>query len=349
MDDIPIDIHYSKLTEWLEDRAVKLKKEYPAPYSEMHDASAVLLRNVKYEIPALKGDVAKATTSIRDAEAEIKSAARRRDDLTAQLTSEMKELALDGCEDEDVFRSLQSLVPQWMGKVVEHFVAGGTQIGDALALYKAFVCWQTTSSSSSSPTPILSVLAMFVSKGNLSAGEFSSVVTDLDELDLCVPFLLCDRTRKALVQDVVELQAFLQSRVLETQSTDSITALLTADAPEGSADSEKLAMFSGHVAEGLTLLNGKQTTHLLLLRGSAQYRTRTLNDLRLIQQKIARCHNITSQAEDAIETAEAILQSAAPKLDELLTETKRLQKMCEQHLAKIYHPREVNIMGNAFC
>jgi len=332
--DIPIDIQYAKLGEWLEDRSTTLTKQHPESYTNLLASAAALLRNMKYEIPALRDEIGKATSKLREAEALLVDSLRRKKDLGTQLERELSELGLKGCEEDDLFRSIEEHIPMWMSKVVECLQ---TNVTIPLEYYVEYCRWQSAGRS-----PPCENLRHVLTKGNTTVAELGRNY-GWTELDQCVPLLLCDATRALVTNDCLELQAFLGTRHAQMTSTTAHNGLLTLDAPQ--RDTADLAQFLEKIQSVLVLLQGRATTHLLLLRASPQYRTRVVTSLRLMQQKISRSHVVGEQAEESIEALRAELQDKDPKLQLLLQETKDLKTACERQLRKIYHPREVNIIG----
>eukprot|EP00759_Apiculatamorpha_spiralis_P049789 PhF_6_TR4446/c0_g1_i1/m.6021 len=344
-DDIPIDIQYYKLADWVQDRSSMIKKQHPQIYADVIAMAAILLRNVKYEIPALKEGINKASSGIREAESSILENQRRKQDYLLSYEKELSDLNLGGSDEDDLFRCIEEHIPKWMGNVVK--VGQSQTVLDALQSYSVFMAWCHSRTSSTNPvSQLCTVLKHFASLGNTVAAEVvipGGHTWCADDLQSQSPLLLNDITRNALVDDVQELCAFLCTRLYELNQTSSHNALITVDAP---ASDVSLIQQQLQAVQGLCeLLQGKASTHLLMLRSSQQYRARVLTSLRLLQQKANRCHDNVSQNEEVVINLSAEIEETTPKLQELISKTKELKVTCEKLLSKVYHPREVNIIG----
>ena len=62
--DQPIDVHYTKLEEWLTDRRAVLAKSHPKEYETCVKAAPRMLQLVKYDIPALRKQLQKLNSQL---------------------------------------------------------------------------------------------------------------------------------------------------------------------------------------------------------------------------------------------------------------------------------------------
>jgi hypothetical protein len=154
--------------------------------------------------------------------------------------------------------------------------------------------------------------------------------------------------REALVQDALELLAFLQQRRDELGDDDggtagrAILAALPASAARQSS-SDVVAMIAA-VQRILSQLESKQRVHLLRL-DSAAYVTRCVSGLRERLKRVEKKKKLeaTIMAQRGASAVE--LKTLIAKQQTLLTASKTLQSEVEQALTKEYAGRPVRLVG----
>tara|TARA_B110000208_G_scaffold122253_1_gene149148 strand:+ start:17 stop:1585 length:1569 start_codon:yes stop_codon:yes gene_type:complete len=154
--------------------------------------------------------------------------------------------------------------------------------------------------------------------------------------------------REALVQDALELLAFLQQRRDELGDDDggtagrAILAALPASAARQSS-SDVVAMIAA-VQRILSQLESKQMVHLLRL-DSAAYVTRCVSGLRERLKRVEKKKKLeaTIMAQRGASAVE--LKTLIAKQQTLLTASKTLQSEVEQALTKEYAGRPVRLVG----
>lgn len=154
-------------------------------------------------------------------------------------------------------------------------------------------------------------------------------------------------TRNLFINDLMELEAFLTQRVRELSGKESAMSgsqLQGAPSHVQLNVSEVSAMLSKvqHIAEQLTSI---QMQHLMLIRSSPRYVDRLRDSLRqtLIQadKLVLSGHEMASRRHAALEEE----QQLEPRLEELRTQTRYMQKHLQAEIAEKYKGRQVNVMG----
>eukprot|EP01102_Stenamoeba_stenopodia_P016328 TRINITY_DN5697_c0_g1_i1.p1 TRINITY_DN5697_c0_g1~~TRINITY_DN5697_c0_g1_i1.p1 ORF type:complete len:480 (-),score=137.41 TRINITY_DN5697_c0_g1_i1:45-1484(-) len=134
--DIPIDIHYNKLLDWLIDR----KK---ANDPKLKDAASKVISLVSYEIPSLKKNIDKAQKQIADLSRKEAETLKNAEHYKDRYEARCKELHIDSKKDiEEQLLQLPRELPEYFRRIAEK-----TQHEDfkaALDYYSAFVSYIRT-------------------------------------------------------------------------------------------------------------------------------------------------------------------------------------------------------------
>jgi hypothetical protein len=151
--------------------------------------------------------------------------------------------------------------------------------------------------------------------------------------------------RNLLVNDLVELDAFLQVRQTEMLDRGSAALLAAAPVAVSGVDADLLRRAAAAVAAALETINGAETRKLIMLATSACY-----------VQRLAQVTAAKRSGSDAMlrragaldeQSAERVAELAelGPRLDELLEQTRAQKGAIEGALAAVFG-RAVNVVGD---
>ncbi|KAK2142743.1 hypothetical protein LSH36_919g01019 [Paralvinella palmiformis] len=188
-DDLPIDIHYNKLLDWLINRrhcqlqwqagALAIREKINTAIQDMppvneitellrgtSEAGQMLMRNVNYEIPALRRQVAKCQQVQKDC--------TRKEAEYASLTSEMKDKYYSSCRQmgikgKKVKAELVDLVKD-MSTLYSEIERSALKLHSACQYYPAFVSFMLGSAEKGAER--VKLLKHFIDKGNTTTYEW---------------------------------------------------------------------------------------------------------------------------------------------------------------------------------
>jgi len=149
-----------------------------------------------------------------------------------------------------------------------------------------------------------------------------------------------EATRGALIDDLLELQAFLTQRRAEAASgaTEGLPSELQLDSAE-------LALQLAAVDEIVGALDNEHTRHLLLLQSSPKYMDRQEQALRCqldhADKMIAMAAEIKSREAELLLT----IQGAYPKYQAVVDAVKATKGRLEGAISKRFDGRRINLMG----
>ncbi|XP_045210183.2 CDK5 regulatory subunit-associated protein 3-like isoform X1 [Mercenaria mercenaria] len=154
-------------------------------------------------------------------------------------------------------------------------------------------------------------------------------------------------TRNLFLDDLVELEAFLNQRLVDLSGEGNILASSQfQNAPASiQIEAKQVETMATDLRNIIAQLTSVQNQHLMLIRDSPRYverlkdtlkSTLTLADKMIFYQKetISRRHDMEKEERELL-----------PKLEVLVKRTKEMQKQMEGEISKRYKNRPVNIMG----
>lgn len=157
-------------------------------------------------------------------------------------------------------------------------------------------------------------------------------------------------TRNKVVDELMELESFLEQRVTElsgdSSSDDVVATAIMQIAPASiHVDVSRLNVMLADVSGVREHLTSPHMRDLILIRSSPRY----------VDRLTANLHKLTSDADKMMSLSrlmstrhsEAVdeQRQLEPQLDLLRQKTKELQKQIEGEISKRYKNRQVNIMG----
>lgn len=156
------------------------------------------------------------------------------------------------------------------------------------------------------------------------------------------------QTRNNYIDEILELQAFLDQRLKEMEDD---TNILSSNQFQSSRDilqrqsRDSVQAMKDQVDDIDSLLTSVKIQNLFLIKASPRYVDRLTESLqhklKLSEKMQASCKALAERRQEA-----ATLQSELePKLDVIVTKTKQLQKQISEEISKKYDNRIVNIMG----
>jgi len=163
-------------------------------------------------------------------------------------------------------------------------------------------------------------------------------------------------SRNALIDDLLELQAFLGQRLAEVQNKQDMVGLEQALQFEGEGKSASaLLKYSSDVkavqdsietvSAALALLHGPRTRHLLLIKNSSRYLDRLVTSLQRTQEQGPKLRGLALASESKKDEVMGTMKETYPRMRSLIKSTKELQRNIEKSLSTQYNGRPVHIIG----
>lgn len=172
--------------------------------------------------------------------------------------------------------------------------------------------------------------------GGIAAGDEAQTILELT------------RTRNAFIDELLELQAFLQQRLFELKSEPDI---ITVNQFQSASDiiqshtKESLGEMLAKVSDIMNDLSSRQMKNLYLIKSSQRYVDRIadslLQKLQISEKLLNQVSVLKKKSKEAAETQIETL----PKLEILVKKTKTLQGQIEKEISSRYKNRKVNVMG----
>ncbi|KAK1930559.1 CDK5RAP3-like protein [Phytophthora citrophthora] len=154
--------------------------------------------------------------------------------------------------------------------------------------------------------------------------------------------------RTRVLNDLLELRAFLRQRLVELSGSDSVAF---ANQFQGSSplleqqSIEKIEGFQAAVDEAVSLLTNKRLQQLILIKTSERYLDRHVANLEMLTKHMDKCrreiHGLEDKNADLIDAT----KSVQPQINALVTTTKKLKKELEAVLPPLFKGYKVNIVG----
>ncbi|GAB6019163.1 CDK5 regulatory subunit associated protein 3 [Chamberlinius hualienensis] len=156
-------------------------------------------------------------------------------------------------------------------------------------------------------------------------------------------------TRNCIINDLCELESFLEQRMSEMQLESdllSMSQFQSAPSTIQTQTAEKIIEMVANVRNIFNLLDDVKMKQLLIIKESPRFVDRLVDSLNqyLVRsdKMIRQQENVIKKGRDALEEEETL----KPKLSLIIQRTKELQKMIEAEISKKYKNRPVNIMGS---
>lgn len=172
--------------------------------------------------------------------------------------------------------------------------------------------------------------------GGVAAGDEAQSVLELA------------RTRNGFIDELLELQSFLEQRLFEMKSEpDIITVNQLQSAPEivQAHTKESLEQMLYVVKDVMHALSSRKMKNLYLIKSSQRYVDRIADSLlQKLQISEKLLNQVSALKKKSKEAAETQIETI-PKLEILVKKTKTLQSQIEREISSRYKDRKVNIMG----
>ncbi|TMS22271.1 CDK5 regulatory subunit-associated protein 3 [Larimichthys crocea] len=330
------------------------------------EVASLLTRNVSYEGPALRKQLAKAQQlqqELSRREVECQSSAA---DLRERYYAACKQYGITG---DNVARELQALVKD-LPAVLDEVGKDAAKLEKQIQFYTAFtnfVCeWSE---------PVLPTLTFAQKRGNVTFYEWRTgkvpTVVERPAVEEAAPDTATDDAidwgdfgTGAATQDVItvedgidwgislepssELEAFLTQRVNEMGEEGDVVAMsqfqLAPSVIQGQSREHIREMLS-EVQDLLGRLTSLRMQHLFMIQASPRYVERVTEVLR---QKLKQADILVLKGATMVEKRQEALEEQSrlePRVDLLAGCTRELQKLIQADVSKKYHNRPVNLMG----
>lgn len=181
---------------------------------------------------------------------------------------------------------------------------------------------------------------------DLKSGEsgFDISAEDTEGVDAGPVDLSSVPERALLVNDLLELEAFLSVRVEEMGKSEAINLLASMDLPLARLDRDQVAKLHASVSTTLERLNGDRAHQLIMLNSSERFIKRlaqtTVASRKSSEQMLKRVAMLEGQAEAQLERERVEI----PKFEQLKAKAQILKRGIEQTLSKMYG-RQVFVQG----
>nr|KAF6455272.1 CDK5 regulatory subunit associated protein 3 [Rousettus aegyptiacus] len=332
------------------------------------ELSSLLVRNVNYEIPSLKKQIAKCQ--------QLQQEYSRKEEEGQAGAAEMREQFYHSCKQygitgDSVRRELLALVKELPSQLVERphleeppeqaeedaidwgdfgveVASEGTDSG--ISAQAAGIDWGISLESDSKEAggdgidwgDDAAALQITVLEAGTQAPE--GVARGSDALTL----LEYPETRNQFIDELMELEIFLSQRAVEmSEEADILSVSQFQLAPailQGQTKAKMVSMVSA-LQDLIGRLTSLRMQHLFMILASPRYVDRVTE---FLQQKLKQSQLLALKKELMVQKQQEALQEQAalePKLDLLLEKTKELQKLIEADISKRYNGRPVNLMG----
>ena len=151
--------------------------------------------------------------------------------------------------------------------------------------------------------------------------------------------------RALLVNDLLELEAFLSVRVEEMAKSEAINLLASMDFPLARLDRDQVAKLHASVTVALERLNGERAHQLIMLNSSDRFIKRlaqaTVAPRKSSEQMMKRSAELERQMEAHLDRERVEI----PKFEQLKAKAQVLKREIEKTLSNMYE-RPVFVQGN---
>lgn len=154
-------------------------------------------------------------------------------------------------------------------------------------------------------------------------------------------------TQDLVLNDLMELKAFLNMRLYEMCAESDLLSMSQIDAPTilQMQSVESLTSMNDCVVVALNELLNKRTQHLHNIKHSARYVDLFTASLKQKLNAVQRIKDSKVVLEEKIGDAQVEIKKLQPIINTIMQNTKLLQKQIEEDISKKYKGRLVNIIG----
>ncbi|GJQ77860.1 hypothetical protein Trydic_g16114 [Trypoxylus dichotomus] len=154
-------------------------------------------------------------------------------------------------------------------------------------------------------------------------------------------------TQDLILNDLMELKAFLNMRLYEMSTDSDLLSMSQIDAPTilQMQTVESLTSMSACVTVALNELLNKRTQHLHNIKHSARYVDLLAASLKQKLNAVQRIKDSKQVLKDKIGEAQMEIKNLHPVIATVIENTKALQKHIEEDISRKYKGRPVNIVG----
>ncbi|KAG7399476.1 Protein of unknown function (DUF773) [Phytophthora boehmeriae] len=185
--------------------------------------------------------------------------------------------------------------------------------------------------------------------GEVSGTEITATGESVNAASATRVGLLDDNDfRTRVLNDLLELRAFLRQRFVELSASDSVAF---ANQFQGSSSLleqqsiDKIEEFQAAVDQAVSLLTHKRLQQLVLIKTSERYLDRHVASLEMLTKHMDKCSREIRALEDKnIDLIDAT-SSVQPQINTLIGTTKTLKKELESVLPTLFKGYKVNIVG----
>ncbi|XP_061764113.1 CDK5 regulatory subunit-associated protein 3 isoform X2 [Nerophis ophidion] len=306
---------------------------YEAENIYLAEVASLLSRNVNYEGPAMRKQLAKAKLLQQEMSRREVECQRSAADLRERYYATCKQYGIKG---DNVPRELQALLKD-LPDVLDKVGQDAAMLEDKIQLYTSFtnfVCeWSE---------PVLPMCTFVQRRGNATFYEWRTgtapTVVERPHVE--------DTPPEALAEDALE--AFLSQRMAEMGQESDVVAMSqfqSAPAIIQGQSSEQLHRMLTQVCHLLEPLTTMRMQHFFMILASPRYVERVAEMLR---QKMKQAEVLELKAASMVERRQGALEEQSrlePRVDLLAARTLELKKLIEGDISKRYNNRPVNLMG----
>ncbi|XP_072229513.1 CDK5 regulatory subunit-associated protein 3 isoform X2 [Leuresthes tenuis] len=357
---------------------------YEADNVYLAEVASLLIRNVSYEGPALRKQLAKAQ--------QLQQELSRREVECQSSAAELRERYFAACKQygitgDNVPRELQALVKD-LPAVLDEVGKDAAKLEEQIQLYAAFtkfVCdwsepvlpmltfaqkrgnttfyeWRTGKVPTVVEGPVLEeALSESVADDAIDWGDCEEAPIEIEIVDAgtncpegvargedALSILENSQSRSQFIDELMELEVFLTQRISEMGEESDVVAMSQfqlAPSVIQNQTREHVRETLSEVQDLLGRLTSLRMQHLFMIQASPRYVERVSEVLR---QKLKQADILVLKAATMAERRQEALQEQSrlePRVDLLAGRTRELQKLTEADISKRYHNRPVNLMG----
>lgn len=156
------------------------------------------------------------------------------------------------------------------------------------------------------------------------------------------------KTREAIANELVELEAFLKMRIFEMSNESDLLSVSQMQEASNILQMQTFESVTGlHdlVQVALNEFTNKRTVHLHNIKHSPKYVDLLAESLKQKLEVVERMKGRKKVLEGKIKTTREEIRSILPVIDNIVEKTKILQKQIQEEISKKYKGRPVNIVG----
>ncbi|XP_038057971.1 CDK5 regulatory subunit-associated protein 3-like isoform X2 [Patiria miniata] len=340
------------------------------------EVAQMLIRNINYEIPSLKKQVAKFKQTQADCRRKEKDYQDNAAAAKAEYNVECRKLGIKGDKIKSELLEKVKSLPKTFGVIAEKTQS----LAPVIEFYQTFVQFtvgRTSDRSSQSEIEVVPILQFIHQYGNATVYQWRTGKVPESVEAVTLSFLQEEEEQKAdeidwgdiddagddsidfgiSLEEVgsevlnfdIQLEAFLMQRLSEMKGEmDVLSANQFQSAPSilQMKTKEDVSAMLDKVREILSLLTDSTIQHLMLIKSSPKYVDRLTESLK---QKCGQEEKMLASKEavhgkylEAIEEERQLM----PKIDKLVANTRILQRQIEQDISSRYKNRPVNLMGS---